>query len=161
MRLGSHTLLRLALSLAVAGVLLVFSVSPVLAVTQAEYTSELAARIGLGQGLTCEQAIIMLEAVGIVPEGGWHCRHDVTCELVAEVQILTIKSAQMGLIWYTPEDTVIIVSALSDELDCCPPPRIVEILPPATTPPPPITTEIRGGGIGSGEQQDPVVSPSS
>ena len=129
-------------------------------VNHEEYIRLLCERLGLGKNLSCEQGMIVLESVGIVPDGGWHCKHPVTCELVAEVQILTIKSSQMGLLRYSPEDTVVIVSALSDELHVCPPPKVVDIMPLRTTPPPPITPDVKGGGIGTGEA-DPVPSPSS
>ena len=147
----NKTIFRLAVvGLLTAGLLWTISPGQAAEVTQAEYVCRLCEKLGLGEKLTCEQCIVMLDSVGIVPSGGWHCDHDVTCELVAEVQILVIKAAQMGLIRYTPEDTVILVSALSDELGCCPPPRVVEILPGGGNPPPRPITELPGGGGGGG-----------
>ena len=160
---------RICLVVVCVGIFAIFGLpsgSQAADITQEEYIQLLCEKLGLGKNLTCDQGMIVLESVGIVPDGGWHCKHPVTCELVAEVQILAIKSAQMGLLRYSPEDTVVIISALSDELHVCSPPKVVEIMPLATTPPPPITPDVKGGGTGSGTGSgsgsgETVPSPSS
>ena len=115
------------------------------ATTQGEYAVMLASRLGLGDGLKAEQAIIVLDAVGITPTGGWNPTYDVTCELVAEVQIRAIKSSQMGVIKRAPEDVTPLLIALSDQLGVCTPPKVT-IYPTVTTPAPPIAPETKGGG---------------
>lgn len=139
----------LAFSLVIASILGTFSISQAEAITQGQYVVLLAEKLGLGEGLTAEEAAIILDGVGIVPAGGWRLDYDVACELVAEVQVLAIKSAQMGFIKPAPDAVHPLVAALSDELHICPPPT-VEIYPMVSIPPPPIATEVKGAGTGTG-----------
>ena len=157
------TIPLIIVSLITVGLLCTVAAAQAAEVTQADFVVGLASKLGLGQILSPEEAAIMLTGVGIVPDGGWQLGLEVSCELVAEIQILAIKSAQMGLIRYAPEDVPLQVLALSDELGCCPPPKIVEILPAVSIPPPPIAAEVKGGGSGGQTTQtenSPTPSPS-
>jgi hypothetical protein len=133
--------------LILGGMLCLFSLTQAAAITQGEYVVLLAAKLGLGAGLTAAQATTALEGVGIVPEDGWQLKRDVTCALVDEVQILTIKAAQKGLIKYDPQDIPPLMASLSDECGACAP--TVLAAPPSggAAPPPAIATDVpRGGG---------------
>ena len=137
----------LALILIIAGIVCLFSPLQAAAITQGEYVVLLAAKLGLGEGLTAAQATTALEGVGIVPEGGWQSKGDVTCALVDEVQILTIKATQKGFIKYDPQDIPPLMASLSDQCGACAP--TVLVAPPSggVAPPPPIATDVpRGGG---------------
>jgi hypothetical protein len=125
----------LAVGLITVMTLCIFSPTPAAAVTQGEFVVVLAARLGLGEGLTPEEAVTACTRVGIVPEDGWQLDLDATCEFVAEVQILVIKAAQRELIRYDAEDIPVLMASLSDELDCCPPPTVVIYPSVAVTPP--------------------------
>lgn len=149
MQCSKMKLWLLAFTLVIASILGTFSLPQAETITQSEYVVLLAEKLGLGEDLTAEEAAIMLEGVGVAPTGGWRLDHDVTCELVAEVQVLAIKSAQMGVIRRAPEGIHPLVAALSDELHICPPPT-VEIYPMVSTPPPPIATEVKGAGVSTG-----------
>jgi hypothetical protein len=133
----------LALGLIIVMTPFIFFSTPAVAVTQGEFVVALAAKLALGEGLTAEEASAACTRVGIVPEGGWQLDLDVTCELVAEVQILTIKAAQRELIRFDAEDIPFLVASLSDELDCCPPPTVV-IYPSVAVNPPPIEAPLIG-----------------
>lgn len=121
---------------------ILFSSSAV-AATQGEYVVTLAARLGFGGDLTAEAAAAALKRVDIVPEEGWQIGLDVTCELVAEVQILVIKAAQRGLIRYDAEDIPLLMASLSDELDVCSPTTVV-VYPAVAVTPPPINAPLVG-----------------
>jgi len=137
----------LALGLVIAIIPCIFFPTQAAAVTQGEYAVLLAAKLGLGEGLTAEQAATALEGAAIVPEDGWQLDQDVTCELVNEIQILTIKAAQEGLITFDPEDIPPLMASLSEECGACAP-TVVVIAPTAGAPPPPIAPEVKEGGSG-------------
>jgi hypothetical protein len=143
--------------LVLAGILCFFPPTQAAAVTQGEYAVLLAAELGLGEGLTAEQAATALEEVGIVPGDGWQLDSDVTCELVDEVQILTIKAAQEGLIAFAPEEITPLMAMVSEKSGACAP-TVAAIVPPAgaAPAPAPIAPEIRGGGGGGGTQSPSI-----
>ena len=127
----------LALGLIFAITLCIFLATQAIAAppTQGEFVVVLAERLGLGKGLTPEEAVAACKRVGIVPEDGWQLDLDATCEFVEEIQILVIKAAQRELIRYEPDDIPLLMTALAEELDCCPPPTVliyplVEVNPP-------------------------------
>lgn len=123
----------------------IFYPTSAVALTQSEYVVAVAAKFGLGKDLKLEEAVAILEAVGIVPVEGWQVDRDVTCELVSEVQVKAIKAAQMGFIRQDPEDVPVLMASLSDELDVCPPPTVT-VYPAVAIPPPPIAPVVKGGG---------------
>jgi hypothetical protein len=135
------------LVLLLAGMLCLFSPTQAAAITQGDYAILLAAKLGLGEGLTVAQATTALEGIGIQPEGGWQIKSDVTCVLVDEVQILTIKAAQKGLIKYDPQDIPPLMASLSDQCGACAPTVLAAPPSGAAAPPPAIATDVpRGGG---------------
>ena len=123
------------------------------AVTQGEFVVVLAERLGLGAGLSAEEAAAACTSVGIVPEDGWQLDLDATCEFIEEIQILVIKAAQKELIRYEPDDIPLLMASLSDELDCCPPPTVV-IYPSVDVNPPAIEAPLIGE-TGVGETLSP------
>jgi hypothetical protein len=160
-----HVMIRvclLVIGIVIIGLMVNFTLSQASTLKQGHYAALLAEKLGLGKGLKAEQATVMLEGVGIVPTGGWLLRNDVDCELVAEVQVLTIKSAQMGLIRYAAEDIPPLMTALSDESGVCAPPKVEAIYPAvAIPPPPPVASEAEaGGGGGRGSGGGGTSSPS-
>jgi hypothetical protein len=136
------------IALILCGMLCLLYPAQAAAITEGEYAVLLAAKLGLGEGLTAEEAITALGGVGIVPEGGWQLDRDVTCNLVNEAQILAIKAAQEGLIRYDPEEIPPLMASLSEECGVCAP-TIAAIAPPSGTPPPPIAPEVQEGGGGT------------
>ncbi len=141
--------------LILCGTLCLFYPAQAVAITQGEYAVLLAAKLGLGEGLTAEEATTALEGVGIVPEDGWQLDRDVTCDLVNETQALVIKAAREGLIRYDPEEIPPLMASLSEECGACAP-TIAAIAPSGGAPPPPIAPEVKEGGGGGG-----TASPSS
>jgi len=136
--------------LVLAGMLCVFAPTQAAAITQGEYAVLLAAKLGLGEGLTAEEAATALKGVAIVPEDGWQLDQDVTCELINEFQLLTIKAAQEGLITFDPEEIPLLMASLSEECGACAP-TVVAIAPTtAGGPPPPIAPEVKEGGGSTG-----------
>lgn len=135
----------LALGLVIAIIPCIMSPTQVLAAppTQGEFVVVLAERLGLGKGLTPEEAVAACTRVGIVPEDGWQLDLDATCEFVEEIQILVIKAAQRELIRYEPDDIPLLMTALSEELDCCPPPTVA-IYPSVSVTPEPIHAPVIG-----------------
>ena len=133
----------LALGLVIAIIPCIFFPTPAAAVTQGEFVVVLAERLGLGEGLTAEEAVAACTRVGIVPEDGWQLDLDATCEFVEEIQILVLKAAQRELIRYEPDDVPLLMAALSDELDCCPPPTVA-IYPSVSVTPAPIHAPVIG-----------------
>lgn len=133
----------LALGLIIVIISCIFSPTQAAAVTQDEFVVVLAERLGLGAGLTAEEAVAACTSVGIVPEDGWQLDLDATCEFVEEIQILVIKAAQRELIRYEPDDIPLLMASLSDELDCCPPPTVA-IYPAVSVTPAPIFAPVIG-----------------
>jgi hypothetical protein len=123
------------------------------AATQGEFVVVLAERLGLGAGLSEEEAVAACTSVGIVPKDGWQLDLDATCEFIEEIQILVIKAAQEELIRYEPDDIPLLMASLSDELDCCPPPAVV-IYPSVDVNPPAIEAPLIGE-TGVGEKLSP------
>lgn len=141
----------LASIMIIAGMLCLVSPMQAAAITQGEYAVLLAAKLGLGEGLTAEKAATALEGVGIIPKAGWQLKRDVTCELVDEVQILTIKAAQKKLLKnYAPEDIPPLMAALSDKCGACVPTVVVYSPSGGGTPPPIFAPGATGGGGGRG-----------
>jgi len=87
------------------------------AVTQCEYAVELAEKLGLGKGLSADEAISLLTKVGIVPKDGWGCEVVVTLDFLNEIQGLAIIAARKGLIPFSEEHTLAIFASLSRDMD--------------------------------------------
>ena len=121
----------------------IFSPTQAAVATQGDFVVVLAERLGLGAGLTPEEAVAACTSVGIVPAEGWQFDLEATCEFVEEIQILVIKAAQRELIRYEPDDIPLLMAALSDELNCCPPPTVV-IYPSVAVNPPKIEAPLIG-----------------
>ena len=135
----------LALGLVIAIIPCIISPTQAIAAppTQGEFVVVLAERLGLGKGLTAEEAVAACTRVGIVPEDDWQLDLDATCEFVEEIQILVIKAAQRELIRYEPDDIPLLMTVLSDELDSCPPPTVA-IYPQVDVIPAPIYAPVIG-----------------
>jgi len=86
------------------------------AVTQCEYAVQLAEKLGLGKGLSADEAISALTKVGIVPKEGWRCEVAVTLDFVNEIQDLVVMAARNGLIPISEEHTLAILASLSRDM---------------------------------------------
>lgn len=113
--------------------------------TQGQYASLLVVELKLGNKMKPEEAVNLLKSVDIVPVEEWKIEREVTCELIEEVQNLTIKSSRRGLLRLNPVEIPPIVVAISKEYNLCLPPEAV-IGPTVIVPAPPIATGIAGSG---------------
>ena len=85
-------------------------------VTQGEYAVELAERLGLGENLSMNKAISVLTEVGIVPEGGFKPNAWITLDFLNEIRSLVIAAADKGLIQFSAEQVVVIITEINNEL---------------------------------------------
>jgi hypothetical protein len=85
-------------------------------VTQGEYAIELAERLGLGENLSMNKAISVLTEVGIVPEGGFNPNGWITLDFLHEIRSLVIAAADKGLIQFSAEQVVMIITEINNKL---------------------------------------------
>lgn len=90
--------------------------------TQGDFAVQLAASLGLGTGLTAEQAVSALTAAGIEPFGGWDIAAPVTAEVTASIQSAVTTAAAAGRISVTPADAATIVGNVAAQEGVAPPP---------------------------------------
>ena len=74
--------------------------------TQGEYAIEWAEKLGLGRGLSEQEAIGALTEVGIEPKDGWQPTFKVTPEFLTEVFDLILDAVQKGHVQFQPESAV-------------------------------------------------------
>ena len=110
------------------------------AVTQCDYAVKLAEELNLGKGLSVEEAISALTKVGIVPKEGFKCNVQVTREFLNEIQELVIAAAEKGLIDFSPERAIEMLTSLSEDMDLPPPVPLGAVPPPPPPPSPPVPT---------------------
>ena len=110
------------------------------AVTQGDYVVKLAEELNLGKGLSVEEAISALTKVGIVPKEGFKCNVQVTREFLNEIQELVIAAAEKGLIDFSPERAIEMLTSLSEDMDLPPPVPLGAVPPPPPPPSPPVPT---------------------
>jgi hypothetical protein len=131
MKKKTFTLIVLILSMTF---LFVIKTPSAFSVTQGEYAVQLAEKLGLGEGLTVDEAIAALTDAGIVPADGWEATATVTPDFVNEVAALVVTAAREGAIPVSLDKVADIVTSLASEMGIevtLPPP------PPPLTPPPP------------------------
>jgi hypothetical protein len=115
------------------------------AITQCDYAVELAERLGLGKGLSADEAISALTKAGIAPKEGWRCDVAVTSAFLNEIQDLVVIAARKGLIPFSEEHALDMLASLSRDLDLPIPTRRV-----FGGPPPPVGVGAGGGpGVAS------------
>ena len=121
-------------------------------ITQAKYVVLLAEKLGLGTYLIPEEVTEILQSVYIVPKKEWQLDHEVTCELVDEVQVLAIKSSLKGLIRNDPNDIPALIKSLSDRYRICP--ETEGISHSTVANPPPMDSALNGSGKGKGSASE-------
>lgn len=84
--------------------------------TQGEYAIELAEKLGLGENLPMNEAISVLTEVGIVPEGGFRPNGWITLDFLNEMRSLVIAAADRGLIKFSAEQVLMIITEINNEL---------------------------------------------
>lgn len=73
------------------------------AATQGEHAVRWAEKLGLGDDLTEQEAIVALTQVEIEPQGGWQPNNKVTTDFLTELFELTLEAAQKGLVTLQPD----------------------------------------------------------
>ncbi|RKY43781.1 MAG: hypothetical protein DRP81_06460 [Candidatus Omnitrophota bacterium] len=131
---------KLFLSFVILVGFLCFSQVVFSAVTQCDYAVKLAEELNLGKGLSVEEAISALTKVGIVPKEGFKCNVQVTREFLNEIQELVIAAAEKGLIDFSPERAIEMLTSLSEDMDLPPPVPLGAVPPPPPPPSPPVPT---------------------
>ena len=130
---------KLFLSFVILVGFLCFSQVVFSAVTQCDYAVKLAEELNLGKGLSVEEAISALTKVGIVPKEGFKCNVQVTREFLNEIQELVIAAAEKGLIDFSPERAIEMLTSLSEDMDLPPPVPLGAVPPPPPPPSPPVS----------------------
>jgi hypothetical protein len=77
-------------------------------VTQGRFALQLVEELGLGQGLTVEEAADLLTQIRVTPRlGRWDLEGPMSPALVARLRALTVSAAEMGTVSLKPEEALL------------------------------------------------------